>query len=35
MSLDRKARFLKIYANLPFGVRGEIIVVLEEKGPLT
>ncbi len=35
MSLDRKARFLKIYANLPLGVRGEIIVVLEEKGPLT
>ena len=29
-----KERFLKIYSNLPLGVRNEIIVVLDDK-PLT
>ena len=35
MSLGTKEKFLKIYANLPLGVRQEIILVLEEKGPIT
>ena len=30
-----RERFLKIYASLPLGIRKEIILVLEEKGPIT
>ena len=33
MTAERE-RFLKIYANLPIGIRKEIILVLE-KGPIT
>ncbi len=28
---DRKQKFLKTYANLPLGVRKEIVVVLDDK----
>ena len=31
---DTKQRFLKIYANLPLGVRKEIILTLDDK-PMT
>jgi len=30
MKLEKKERFLKIYANLPLGVRQEIILVLDD-----
>lgn len=30
-----KARFLKIYANLPINLRNDIVLVLDEKGPIT
>lgn len=30
-----KARFLKIYANLPINLRNEIVLVLDESGPIT
>lgn len=30
-----KERFLKIYADLPINLRGEIILVLLGKGPIT
>lgn len=30
-----KARFLKIYANLPINLRNDIILVLDKKGPIT
>ena len=32
---DKKARFLKIYSNLPINLRDDIIYVLPEKGPIT
>lgn len=32
--MDRKRRFLQIYANLPLGARTEIIVVVDDE-PLT
>ena len=32
MKKDSRENFLKIYANLPLGVRQEIILVLDEKG---
>lgn len=35
MNPGTREKFLKIYANLPLGVRQEIILVLEEKGPIT
>lgn len=35
MELGRKEKFLKIYANLPLGVRQEIILVLDDRGPIT
>ena len=35
MDSGTREKFLKIYANLPLGVRQEIILVLEEKGPIT
>lgn len=34
MVKDKKARFLKIYANLPLGARNEIIAVIDTE-PLT
>jgi hypothetical protein len=35
MELGRKEKFLQIYANLPLGVRQEIILVLDDRGPIT
>lgn len=35
MKLGNRERFLKIYANLPLGVRQEIILVLEDERPMT
>jgi len=32
--MDKKAKFLKIYANLPFSLRSEIVVVVDDE-PLT
>ncbi len=32
---DARERFLKAYANLPLSTRREIIVVLEQEGPVT
>ena len=31
----KKARFNKIYANIPLGLRDEIVVVLENNEPLS
>ena len=33
--LGNREKFLKIYANLPIGVRQEIILVLDNIGPIT
>lgn len=33
--LPLRERFLKIYSNLPIGVRGEIIATIDKIGPLT
>jgi hypothetical protein len=33
--MNKKERFLKVYANLPVHLRNEIIYVLPEKQPLT
>ena len=30
-----KAKFLKVYSNLPINLRNDIILVLDEKGPIT
>jgi len=30
-----KARFLKVYSNLPINLRDDIVLVLERKGPIT
>lgn len=35
MGLGGKEKFLKIYVNLPLGVREEIILVLEDGRPIT
>lgn len=35
MKLGRKERFLKIFANLPLGLRQEIILVLDDGSPIT
>jgi hypothetical protein len=35
MELGRKEKFLQLYANLPLGVRQEIILVLDDRGPIT
>ena len=35
MNLGSREKFLKIYANLPLGVRQEIILVLDDRGPIT
>lgn len=32
--MDRKAEFLKVYANLPLGLREEIVVIVDGK-PMT
>jgi len=32
---DLKKKFLKIYANLPLGIRQEIILVLDDNKPIT
>ena len=29
--MDLKAKFLKVYSNLPLGVRGEIIVIIDNE----
>lgn len=34
LKMDKKARFLQIYANLPLNLRQEIIVVIDNE-PLT
>lgn len=28
-------KFIKVYANLPLGIRDEVILVLPERGPIT
>jgi hypothetical protein len=33
--LDKRERFLTIYANLPLGVRKEIILVLDDGKPIS
>jgi hypothetical protein len=35
MSEDKKEKFLRIYANLPLGIRQEIILVLDDGRPIT
>lgn len=35
MEKDKKTRFLEAYANLPLGLRREIILVLDTHGPIT
>lgn len=35
MELGKKEQFLKIYADLPLGIRQEIILVLEDGKPIT
>ncbi len=35
MELERRERFLKIYADLPLGVRQEIILVLDDGRTIT
>jgi hypothetical protein len=35
MNPGSREKFLKIYANLPLGVRQEIILVLEDNRPIT
>ena len=35
MSEDKKERFLRIYSNLPLGLRQEIILVLDDGKPIT
>ncbi|HEY4519379.1 MAG TPA: hypothetical protein VJK01_03410 [Candidatus Paceibacterota bacterium] len=33
--IDARERFLRAYSNLPLNARREIIVVLDEEGPVT
>lgn len=35
MSEEHKAKFMKVYANLPIGLRSEIVAVLDNVGPIT
>ncbi|KKR13347.1 MAG: hypothetical protein UT42_C0047G0002 [Candidatus Falkowbacteria bacterium GW2011_GWA2_39_24] len=35
MNIGNKEKFIKIYANLPLGVRQEIILVLDDNRPIT
>ena len=32
---DEKTRFLRVYSNIPLGLRNEIILVLEDGRPIT
>lgn len=32
--MDRKTKFLKVYSTLPLGVRKEVILVLDKRGPI-
>jgi hypothetical protein len=32
---EQSAKFTKVYANLPIGLRSEIVVVIDEVGPIT
>jgi hypothetical protein len=29
------SRFMKVYANLPLGLRNDIVIVIDEVGPIT
>lgn len=33
--VGKKEKFLRIYANLPIGVRNEIVLFLNNKGPIS
>lgn len=33
--IKNKEKFLKIYANLPLGLREDIVLVLDGRGPIT
>lgn len=33
--MGNREKFLKLYSNLPINLRKEVILVLEEKGPIT
>ena len=33
--MEKKEKFLKIYSNLPLGIRKEIVLVLEDNRPIT
>jgi hypothetical protein len=35
MSSGNKEKFIKIYANLPIGIRQEIVLVLDDNRPIT
>lgn len=35
MNEGRREKFIKIYSNLPLGIRQEIILVLEDGRPIT
>jgi hypothetical protein len=35
MTSGNKEKFIKIYANLPIGVRQEIVLVLDDNKPIT
>jgi hypothetical protein len=35
MSTGSKEKFLRIYANLPLGIRQEIVVLLDDGSPVT
>ena len=29
------SKFLNVYANLPIGIRSEIVVIMDDEGPMT
>ena len=33
--IANKEKFLKVYANLPLGIRGDIVLYLTDRGPIT
>lgn len=35
MDIGNKEKFLKTYANLPLGIRQEIVLVLDDRRPIT
>lgn len=35
LKIDARERFLRAYSNLPLNSRREIIIVLDEEGPVT